>query len=157
MFKLEAGQKLKAKRYINCKTGNEIESGDILVVKEFFFDIEIHENEETVHLLLFNESKELSYHVHIFIEHLKTCFTLIGNKTEVYSLEELQAAYNSVIMSENGYDVETAFASPVKHSTQVSKDLYQSNLKSLMDEIEAFNEQTFKECAINVALDNGDK
>ena len=61
------------------------------------------------------------------------------------------------MMKENGYEVKKVFASPVKHSTQVDKDLYQESLKSFIDELEVFNVQSYKESAINVALDTGNK
>lgn len=170
MFKLENGKKLMAKHNVYGKNGYKIFKGDTCTLKEFFFDMDIEKGDESVHLMLFDEKKEQAYHVEINVEALDLFFEEVkySNIKKEYIIEELQAAYNAVMMKENGYSDAEIFPhlyegsdwqldSITKHSTQVDKDLYQSNLKSLIEEIEAFNNKTFKECAINVALDTGNK
>lgn len=159
MFKLENGKKLMAKRDVYGKNGYKILEGDTCTLKEFFFDMDFEKGDESVHLMLFDEKKEQAYHVEINISALDFFFEELkySNIKKEYSIEELVSAYNAVITKENGYSVKKVVASPTTHSTQADKDLYQESLKSFIDEIEAFNEQTFKECAINVALDTRNK
>lgn len=159
MFKLENGKKLMAKRDVYAKHGYKIPEGDNCILKEFFFDMDIEKGDESVHLMLFNETKEQAYHVEMNVAALDFFFTELKSPPikEEYSMDKLVAAYDDALMTENGYDVKNEIASPTRHSTQKEECLYQPEIKSLIDEIEAFNKQTFKQCAINVALDTHKK
>lgn len=73
------------------------------------------------------------------------------------SLEETQAAYNSVIMTENGYipkNVIDQFKGPWM---QEGKSVSEKETDALFEALEGMNEENYKESAINIALDERDE
>lgn len=156
MLDIKVGEKLLLIKKKHCFDNKVLEKGDILefdsIQKTTLFD-----REERIRLVGFCQGVE---YITVFSEeYFYKYFTKFSEDPVEFeiSLEEVQAAYNSVIMTESGYmpkNVIDQFEGPWM---QEGKSVSEKETDALIGALEGMNEENYKESAINVALDDRDE